>query len=179
MSETQLRALVDVPLDPILRDMKRGRPYVLGLGRATPVPVSESEPWTTRVATALRGRSGRRTLFLETETQEESSFKRESYDPASGVTQAHWPVRFDGNRKVLRDLAVFPKWKEDFSLIVVHLGAVDSSAFGGLGKLCDGIAIAADMAQVQRSSLRRLERCLRQHERHGCRIVGMWSIEIG
>jgi hypothetical protein len=174
-----MQCSVEIPVDPLLREMKRGRPYVLGLGRAAELVDGANESWTHRVAQTLQARSGRSTLLIETELSESDHSASESESVHSGVTHAYWPVVNDASRHAFRELAAFPKWKQQYPLIVLHLGGIESSPFSSLGKLCDGIAIAAEVKHSRARSFRLLSRSLRMHQRNGLRIVGMWSIEIG
>lgn len=181
----------EVPIDSIVREMKRGRNYTLGLGRATPLADEISNLWPSRVACSLHDKTHRSTLLVETQPAD-------PLQPADGSESSHesmidrdlktvpWSISCDPapsgpawNRQSLKELGAFPKWKEQYPLIVLHLGQLDSIAFAMLGRLCDGIALAADMSRTQGTSLRQLSRSLRHHQAQGCRLLGMWSVEIG
>jgi hypothetical protein len=182
----------EVPLDSLVREIKRGRNYTLGLGRATPLSNDLSRSWPGRVANSLHDKTGRRTLLVDTEatdSSESSASSNPMSDAASQdleINQIHWPISRDSarsgpgwNASFLKQLGTLPQWKEEYPLIVLHLGFLDSAAFEMLGKLCDGIALAADMSRSPGTSLRDLSRTLRHHQAHGCRLLGMWSVEIG
>ena len=181
----------EVPIDSLVRDMKRGRSYTLGLGKATPLSNATSRTWANRVAHCLQDKSQRNTLLIETDGDENTSQGADNQviQPAtaeSSVARVFWGVCSDPkspksswNRQTMKALSAFPKWKEDYPLIVLHLGALDSDGFAMLGKLCDGIALSADMSRCHASSLRDLSRNLRHHQAQGCRLLGMWSVEIG
>ncbi len=200
----------EVPIDSLIREMKRGRSYTLGLGRATPLSTATSQRWTTRVAHSLYGKTQRSTLLIETEGQNiaenlkaatdlhEAGYlnksegtptvdtQPETKTEESPITKIVWTMNDDTappnaslNRQAMKALGALPKWKEQYPLIILHLGALDSIGFAMLGRLCDGIALAADMSRCQTTSLRDLSRTLRLHQSHGCRLLGMWSVEIG
>jgi hypothetical protein len=182
----------EVPLDTLVREMKRGRNYTLGLGRVTTLSNDLSRSWPGRVANSLQEKTRRRTLLVDTEATD-SPYASASLNPSSDVdsqglevTQIRWPISRDSarsgpgwNASLLKQLGTLPKWKEEYPLIVLHLGFLDSTAFEMLGKLCDGIALAADMSRSEGTSLKDLSRTLRHHQSHGCRLLGMWSVEIG
>jgi hypothetical protein len=200
----------EVPIDSLIREMKRGRSYTLGLGRATPLPQGTSQRWPTRVAHSLYGRTQRDTLLIETEGQSIAESLNEAahlHEPGclnktvgipmvdrqveakvdpSPLTKIVWKMNDNAaapnaslNRQAMKAVGALPKWKEQYPLIILHLGALDSIGFAMLGRLCDGIALAADMSRCHASSLRDLSRTLRLHQSHGCRLLGMWSVEIG
>jgi hypothetical protein len=181
----------EVPIDSLVRDMKRGRSYTLGLGKATPLSNANSRSWATRVARSLHDKTQRNTLLIETDGDEkaEQGVDHQVIHPAteeSPVAKIFLDVCSDPespksplNRQAMKALSTFPAWKEEFPLIVLHLGSMDSDGFAMLGKLCDGIALAADLSRAPATSLRDLARNLRHHQTHGCRLLGMWSVEIG
>lgn len=200
----------EVPIDSLIREMKRGRSYTLGLGRATPLSTATSQRWPTRVAHSLYGKTQRSTLLIETEGQSiaenlkqpaqlpetvclnksevnsNCDANAEANTEESPITKIVWtmiddtaPPNASLNRQAMKAVGALPKWKEQYPLIILHLGALDSVGFAMLGRLCDGIALAADMSRCQTTSLRDLSRTLRLHQSHGCRLLGMWSVEIG
>ncbi len=176
----------EAPIDSIVRDMKRGRNYTLGLGRATSLSSEIARGWPGRVANSLCYKTQRRTLLIETESTEPLGGSTETGEGDLDITTIQWticseptPSNASPDRQMLKHLGSLPKWKEQYPLTILHLGTLDSPAFATLGKLCDGIALAADMSQSQGTSLRELSKTLRHHQAHGCRLLGMWSVEIG
>jgi hypothetical protein len=104
----------------------------------------------------------------------------------TGITALRWTMGGDPSapasawsRQALKNLGILPQWREQYPLVILHLGALDSELFSMLGRLCDGIALAAELGSLSACSLRRLSRVLRRHQSQGCRLLGMWSIEIG
>jgi len=61
-------------------------------------------------------------------------------------------------------------------LIVIDLGHLDSFAFSGLGKLCDGIGLLANDAQESSRTRHPWVRSLRRHQADGQRLLGIWSL---
>ncbi|MBU6239914.1 MAG: hypothetical protein KGQ51_19035 [Planctomycetes bacterium] len=176
----------EVPIDSLIREMKRGRSYTLGLGRATPLSTTTSHRWPTQVAHSLHGKTQRNTLLIETDGTPNQDAQADAKTEESPITKIVWTMNDDTappnaslNRQAMKAVGALPKWKEQYPLIILHLGALDSLGFSMLGRLCDGIALAADMSRCQTTSLRDLSRTLRLHQSHGCRLLGMWSVEIG
>jgi hypothetical protein len=174
------------PIDSLAREMKRGRPYTLGIGRVTPLSDAFARAWPSRIAGALQAKTQRKTLLIETDSpqacEKESAFDQNS----SAVSKIFWTIGDDSSpsnpaqtRRAFKDLGTFPQWKEQYPLIVLHLGVLNSPAFEMLGRLCDGIALAADISRSQTTSLRDLSRTLKHHQAQGCHLLGMWSVEIG
>lgn len=180
----------EAPVDSIARDIKRGRNYTLGLGRATPLADEVVRVWPIEIAGTLSDRSQRSTLLVDIESRSERNAADPTISPMipapTGITAVRWTMGGDPsapasvcNRQAMKNLGVLPRWREQYPLVILHLGALDSELFSMLGRLCDGIALAAELESLPACSLRRLSRILRRHQSQGCRLLGMWSIEIG
>lgn len=178
-----------VSVDLILRDMKRGRPYVLGLAHATLIPECVALDWGQVVAHQCYEQSHRKTLLI----QVNASIPDASGAPPTiaipdalspqNVNRVQWscwtgplqPGTPDARRS-LAELATLPQWKEHYPLVVIQLGSIDSYAFASIGRQCDAIALLADPTSAPKV-VRTMTRKIKQHRDAGLRLVGMWALK--
>ena len=175
IAEPTLSQIVHLPIDGILKRIKRSKSYVLGIGT-----VGDSDPSLVRsVVTDLVVRSCSkidRNAILITVRPPQVLNPNDSLGNAL-VHEARW--FYFGNTKAEMtawhtQLAELPRWKQEFGLIVFDLGDVCFPRMPQIGRLCDGIVVQL----LNPSNSRETIQALKSLQKNRLTILGAWSVEL-
>ena len=167
--------IVHLPIDGILKQIKRVKSFVLGIGS-----VGESGPILARSAvTDLVARCCMkidRKGILVTVRSSHDILPHDSFRNAL-VHEASWSYFCDTKADMKAwhaQLAELPVWKQEFGLIVFDLGDMRFPMMPRIGRLCDGIVVQMLNPSDSRDTIHALK--LLQKER--LKILGAWSVEL-
>lgn len=173
--ETETTCIVHLPIDGILKQIKKAKSFVLGIGS-----VGESDPTLVRtVVTDLVARCCRkidRNGILITVRTTQHILLNDSFRNVL-VREASWS--YFGDTKVdmkawHSQLAVLPGWKQEYPLIVFDLGDIRFPMMPRIGRLCDGIVVQ----MLNPSDSRETIQALKSLQKDRLKILGAWSVEL-
>lgn len=175
-------AVTSIPIEGLVRDMKRGRCYTLGLASAYSASDRMPCDWVASVARKCIEKTERTAVLIRTQdTASSSCTPSADTNCDSGMACVQWtpwhePLNIHSpvGRTIRSELASLPQWRQQFSLVVLELGDVRGQSFSGLGKLCDGIGLVA--SPTSSHAIQELSRSLRRHQADGIRVIGLWTL---
>ena len=167
--------IVHLPIDAILKQIKKAKSFVLGIGS-----VGESHPMSVRsVVTDLVARCCMKTDrngMLVTVRSSRDILLHDSFQNAL-VRETRWSYLGDTKADMQAwhaQLAELPGWKQEFGLIVFDLGDMRFPKMQRIGRLCDGIVVQ----MLNPSDSRETIQALKSLQKDRLKILGAWSVEL-
>jgi len=175
-------------MDGLIRLWKRGECYLMGVATVHvdgSMPVSSTG--SMELARKSVERAGKSVLCVLAEHSLEPIFDQECNPSDDAIDRRRWIALKDhvdvGSlpfRQAMAELAELPRLREEYDLIVLDLGSVNSQAVSRVGKLCDGIVLLCDRdvadAKTWNRTLHRASKSIRTYQREGMEFVGAWDI---
>lgn len=178
-------SIVHLPVDGILKQIKKSNPYVLGMvtvGNIHDTQVSDSIAITHQIVSQLADRlhqkTDRATLVIRVQPKPLVADHLEKRPPTAHSHHfiTNW-IDFDDSKvekqKWYSQISDLTTWKQEFGLIVLDLGNAGSPSVGKLGRLCDGVVGQVLGLGKSKSTLRQLKSL----NTHRLQLLGVWSME--
>jgi hypothetical protein len=176
LDQNLLDGETDLPVEGIVKQIRRHKPYLLGLGTLGVVASEALAEVVSTFADRLVQRTARKTLVIQIRDHQKVVPDPSGWPVAcSEHFQATWNIYRDD--KVARQqwygqLAQLTHWRQQFGLILLDLGAPDSTDFARLGRLCHGLVLQLHQSAAGRPVIQSIKRLQSSQSK----VLGVWSI---
>jgi hypothetical protein len=180
---SQPTPILHLPLDGILAKLQKTRPYLLGFARSGPENTSLENQIVREVALRCASKTDRKTLVVHIAISNSKAarfvplpeYTEQGYTE-QGLTMVRWESFGESKQEKLlwnTQLAQLIQYRQEYGLIVLDLGDVQSELLFRMGRLCDGILIQL----LDNFSELALKKSMQRIQHEQLKVIGVMSLD--